>query len=261
MIARLGLVKDQIVHAVVAMDDRRRALGAGCAAAATRSAGPSPRSARSRRRGTAGSSARSGGPCSCRAVRNRRARPRRNRPCASAAMTAFIEFEHRAALGRAGDLRQALVPEDAPVEKFHDIKGAADHRIVLAQRMDARHRHVRPGERPHDAELAIDGMGARQQRPGRLAPQHVLARTQRRADSSGSTARRRSARPPPARETPRHGRAATLRAGRAGGRWSAAVSVIARRPTGDEAISLSRHEIASRSLSSGWPKARPVGSQ
>ena len=77
-------------------------------------------------------------------------------------MTAFIESNIAPRSAGLGDLRQALVPEDAAVEKFHHIKGAADHRIVLAQRVDARHRHRRAGERPHDAELAIDRMGARQ---------------------------------------------------------------------------------------------------
>ena len=44
-----------------------------------------------------------------------------------------IPFENRRALGRAGDLGQALVPEDAAVEIFHHVKGAADNAVVLAQ--------------------------------------------------------------------------------------------------------------------------------
>jgi len=77
-------------------------------------------------------------------------------------------IEHRGAFGRAGDFRQPLVPEDPPVEMFHHIKGAADHRVVLAQREDARHRHRGVGEPRASPGTPVDRMGARQQRPGGL---------------------------------------------------------------------------------------------
>ena len=85
-------------------------------------------------------------------------------------------IKHRGAFRGARDLRQALVPEDAPVQMLHDIEGAADDRVVLAQRVDPRHRHRRLGQRAHDAELAVDRMRARQQGPRRFPPQHVLSR-------------------------------------------------------------------------------------
>ncbi len=73
--ARLGRMEDQVVEAVVAVDDRRRAVvRRECAPAAIRSAGPSRRCARSPRPCTACSSGRSAARSSCRACRSRRAR-------------------------------------------------------------------------------------------------------------------------------------------------------------------------------------------
>jgi hypothetical protein len=40
-------------------------------------------------------------------------------------------LKHRPALG-GGEPRQARIPEDAAVEKLHDVKGAADDRVVFA---------------------------------------------------------------------------------------------------------------------------------
>ena len=68
-----------------------------------------------------------------------------------------------------------LLPEDTAVEKLHHVKGAADDAVVVAQGVDARHRHRGRFERAQDTELAVDRVGARQERPGRLAPQHVKA--------------------------------------------------------------------------------------
>jgi hypothetical protein len=72
---------------------------------------------------------------------------------------------HRVEHRRPRDRRyagQPLVPEDAAVEMLHDVKRAADHRVVLAQRIDARHGNRRVGEGADDPELAVDRMRARQ---------------------------------------------------------------------------------------------------
>jgi hypothetical protein len=83
--------------------------------------------------------------------------------------------EHRPPLV-AVEAGQPLVPEDAAVEMLHHVESAADDAVVLAQRMDSRHRHRGLRQCAHDAKLAIDGMRARQQRARRLAAQHVVAR-------------------------------------------------------------------------------------
>ena len=68
--------------------------------------------------------------------------------------------EHRRPLARRHP-GQPLVPEDAAVEMLHHIEGAADHAVVLAQRIDLRHRHLAAAQRPHHPELAVDRMRAR----------------------------------------------------------------------------------------------------
>jgi len=59
--------------------------------------------------------------------------------------------------------REFLIPEHAALYKFHDIKGASDHRLVFAQHVHARHRHRRAMQGLHDAELALDRVGRGQQ--------------------------------------------------------------------------------------------------
>ena len=61
-------------------------------------------------------------------------------------------------------------------------------------------------------------MRARQQRAGRLPPQHIVDRLRRKAGRSGSTGRPRSARPRAGRETRRCARASSFQAGRAANR-------------------------------------------
>ena len=56
-----------------------------------------------------------------------------------------------------------LIPEHATLYKFHDIKGASDHRFVFTQHMHARHRHRRAMQGLHDAKLALDRVGRGQQ--------------------------------------------------------------------------------------------------
>ncbi len=82
----------------------------------------------------------------------------------------------RRALG-AGHAGQGLVPQHAALHELHDVEGAADHGLVLAQRTHPGDRHVRPGERIHHAVLALDGVRRRQQlgfRP-RFGAHHVGA--------------------------------------------------------------------------------------
>ena len=74
-----------------------------------------------------------------------------------------------------GDLRQQRVPQHAAVAIFHDVEGGADHAVVLAQRVGPGRRHVGLVERRDHPELAVDGMGRRQQLAGRLATQDVAA--------------------------------------------------------------------------------------
>ncbi len=57
-------------------------------------------------------------------------------------MTPFIECEHGPAIG-ASEPGQPLIPEDATVEKLHQVEAAANDRIVFAQRVDAWNRHCR----------------------------------------------------------------------------------------------------------------------
>ena len=72
-----------------------------------------------------------------------------------------------------GQLRQQRVPQHPAVAILHDVEGRADHALVLAQGIGPRRRHVGLVEGGDDPELAVDGMGRRQQLAGRLAPQHV----------------------------------------------------------------------------------------
>ena len=70
---------------------------------------------------------------------------------------------------------QGLIPHHAAIDELHHIEGAADDGLVLAQHVHARHRHAASGQCAHDAELAFDGMGRRQQPGGRagLAAHHI----------------------------------------------------------------------------------------
>ena len=66
---------------------------------------------------------------------------------------------------------------------LHHVEHAADDRLVLAQRVDARYRNVRRRQGRKDAKLAVDRMGAREQRARRFAAQHEGARV--RVDPEG----------------------------------------------------------------------------
>src|SRR6266481_2169790 len=78
-------------------------------------------------------------------------------------------IEYRLAFG-GSEPWQALVPENAAIEKFHEIEGAANDRIVFAQRVYAWHRDRCVGQRAHDPVFPVDSMGARQQVAEGLAP-------------------------------------------------------------------------------------------
>ena len=74
---------------------------------------------------------------------------------------------------RVGKAGQFLVPKDAPCDKVHQVEGRADHRGVLAKVMNTGDRHRAVLQGPQDAELAINSMGAWQQRALRLAAQDI----------------------------------------------------------------------------------------
>jgi hypothetical protein len=58
----------------------------------------------------------------------------------------------RAARSRA-HAGERLFPQHAALDIVHDVERTADHALVLAQEMRARHRKPRPGERREHAEL------------------------------------------------------------------------------------------------------------
>jgi hypothetical protein len=80
--------------------------------------------------------------------------------------------KHCPALGRAKSWK-ALVPEDAPVQKLHYVKGAANDCIVFAQRVYAGNRYRCMCQRAHDPVFPVDRVGARQQMAKGLAPQNI----------------------------------------------------------------------------------------
>ena len=74
---------------------------------------------------------------------------------------------------RGSDTGQRRVPEHPSLDELHQVERGADHRVVLAQRVDARDGHVAGRERRHHTVLSVDGVRRRHQRPARLAAQHV----------------------------------------------------------------------------------------
>jgi len=65
-----------------------------------------------------------------------------------------LVVDRRALGGR--HARQRLVPEHAPLDVLHDVEGAADDALVLAQREHPRHRDAGAVQRLHDAVFALD---------------------------------------------------------------------------------------------------------
>ena len=72
-----------------------------------------------------------------------------------------------------GQRRQGRVPEDAALDIIHQVESRADDAVIHAERMHFGHRHVGCGQRRHDTEFTIDGMGRRQELAGRFAPQDI----------------------------------------------------------------------------------------
>ena len=66
------------------------------------------------------------------------------------------------ALGRC-HAGQGLVPQHAALHEFHHVEGSADHGLVLAQCVHARHGHVGALQAAHHGEFALDGVGRGQQ--------------------------------------------------------------------------------------------------
>jgi hypothetical protein len=73
------------------------------------------------------------------------------------------------------DARQRVVVEDAALDALHDVEGRADHVALGLEKQGRRHRHVGLRKRPHDPELAVDGMGGGQDLARRLLAQHETA--------------------------------------------------------------------------------------
>jgi len=71
--------------------------------------------------------------------------------------------------------RQGAVVEDAPLQPLHQVEGRAEQLLVLVVEHRARNRDIGGGQRLDDAVLAVDGMRAAQDRPGRLLAQHHAA--------------------------------------------------------------------------------------
>jgi hypothetical protein len=70
-------------------------------------------------------------------------------------------------------LGQRGIPKQPPLDVVHHVELRADHRGVAAQGIRLRHRHLGIAERDDHPELAIDGVGGRQQLAGRFTPQHI----------------------------------------------------------------------------------------
>ena len=79
--------------------------------------------------------------------------------------------EMRGALG-GREAGEGGFPDDAPLDEVHDEEGRADDVRVLAQAVDVGDGEAGRAKRAHHARLALDGVGAGQQRAGRLAAQH-----------------------------------------------------------------------------------------
>jgi hypothetical protein len=58
---------------------------------------------------------------------------------------------------------QGLVPQHAALHALHDVEGAADDGLVLAQRVHARHGHGGGSQAAHHGELPLNGVGRGQQ--------------------------------------------------------------------------------------------------
>ncbi len=77
------------------------------------------------------------------------------------------------ALGRLV-LRQGLVPEDAALDHVHHVEHGADHALVLAQAVGARHRETRGAEGRDHPVFPVHRVRRRQQLARRLAAHDVL---------------------------------------------------------------------------------------
>ena len=82
--------------------------------------------------------------------------------------------ERAAAIRRKRRPRRVLI--DRSLHIVHHVEGRADDVGVLAEVMDARHRHVGLGQRREDAVFPLHQMGRRQQRARRLLAQHETPR-------------------------------------------------------------------------------------
>ncbi len=78
----------------------------------------------------------------------------------------------RAAFRRA-HAGQLQVPQNPPLDLFHDVEHRAHDRVVRAQSIRARHRETLRVQGGDHGELPVHGVRAGQQRAGRLATQHV----------------------------------------------------------------------------------------
>ena len=81
------------------------------------------------------------------------------------------------ALGRL-HARQGLIPKNAPGNEFHDVEGAANHRLVFAKNQHLGYRYGGSRQAAHNGVFALNGVCRRQQfghRSG-FGPHHVAAR-------------------------------------------------------------------------------------
>ena len=173
--ARLGRMDDGVAEPIVAVVDRASRRPAGCSPAATASALHRTRVARCGRGRTGSTSARSGAGCTGPRGRSRRGRRRGSRHCGCA--PARRSSNRRSCRGRPARCRaSAGSARTRPGSELHDVEGGADHRIVLAERVGLRHRHVGVvAERLDHAILAIDLVRRGQELARRLLAQHVHA--------------------------------------------------------------------------------------
>ena len=74
------------------------------------------------------------------------------------------------------EIRQGRVLEDAAVEPLHQVERRAQRLVVVMEQDRTRHRHAGRRQGLQHAIFAIDGMGAAQDRAGRLLAQHQPAR-------------------------------------------------------------------------------------
>ena len=72
----------------------------------------------------------------------------------------FVVDRGALGLGHAG---QGLIPQHAPLDAVHDVEGAPDHALVLAQGVGLGYRDIGLAQRGDHAELALDRMRRGQQ--------------------------------------------------------------------------------------------------